>query len=151
MLASSETVTKLIPQRPPMVMVDTLIDHDDQRTLTGFTVTDDNLFMSNGRLLEAGILENMAQSAALRTGWITHRENDRQQSFRPPVGVIGAVKNFKLFQLPCVNTHIETEIIILAEVFNATMVKAIMKAGEEVLAEAELKIFITENQEIKES
>ncbi len=144
MLAAENLVRKLIPQGLPMVMVDSLLEHEGPRTLTGFGIEDGNLFVSKGVFSEAGIIENMAQSAALRTGWSAMHENTADGDFKPPIGVIGSVKNFKLYRLPGVNTKIETEILVEAEVFNATIIKAYVRADAEVLAEAELKIFINE-------
>lgn len=151
MIAEKDTVTKLIPQGPPMIMVDTLIEHDEQRTLTGFTIDEGNIFVSNGQFTESGLIENMAQSAALRTGWISRQKNAGFEDFTPPSGVIGSIKNFRLYSLPKLNSCLKTEIFILAEIFNATIVRASIKSEEKLLAEAELKIFITENQEVKES
>ncbi len=142
MLATKNTVTKLLPQGSPMIMVDTLISHDDQHTVTAFTIKKENIFVVNGRFSEAGLIENMAQSAALRTGWMAMQRSDSTEAFRPPVGVIGAVKGFMLYQLPDIDTSLETEIIVLTEIFNATMIKASIKAGKKLLAEGELKIFI---------
>src|SRR5210317_916376 len=110
MIATKETVHKLIPQKPPMVMVDTLIYHDEQKTSTGFLIQKDNIFVEDGVLSEEGMIENMAQSSALRTGWIGKSEKGGEQ-FSPPVGVIGAVKNFKLYLNPKINTGIITNIL----------------------------------------
>ena len=143
MLAAKETVLTLIPQRPPMVMVDKLIYSDEQKTITVFNIKEENIFCSSGHFLEAGLIENIAQSAALRTGWTAmHRAGFKMK--KPPVGVIGAVKNLRIFRLPEVNTEIKTEITVLTEIFNATLISGRVKAGDEVLAECEMKIFLQE-------
>lgn len=147
MLAAKNIVEKLIPQGIPMVMVDSLLVHEGPRTLTGFSIEEGNIFVSKGVFSEAGIIENMAQSAALRTGWVAMQENAGIENFNPPIGVIGAVKNFILYQLPQVNTRLSTEIVVQTEVFNATMIKASIWANEKLLAEAELKIFISRETE----
>jgi 3-hydroxyacyl-[acyl-carrier-protein] dehydratase len=141
MLASRETVTKLIPQRPPMVMVDTLIAHNEQHTVTGYTIENDNIFVHNGYFTEAGLIENMAQSAALRTGWLSMLKSGDNGGLNPPVGVIGSVKGFRLYRQAEVNSRLETDIEVVAEIFNASMIKAQIKADGELLAECELKIF----------
>ena len=66
----SVAITELIPQRPPMVMVDRFegIDAEDQ-SHTSLTVREDNLFVEEGALTECGLIEHMAQSAAARVGW----------------------------------------------------------------------------------
>ena len=142
MLAEKNIVNKLIPQGSPMLMVDSLLEHEGYRTLSGFTIGDENIFVERNKFTEAGIIENMAQTAALHTGWLAMNERDVDEGFKPPIGVIGSVKNFKLFRLPEVNSLLETEIIIQTEIFNATVVNARTRSGKEILAEAELKIFI---------
>ena len=127
-----------------MVMVDSLFEHEGPRTLTGFNINNENIFVSKGVFSEAGIIENMAQSAALRTGWSAMQENISDGSFEPLIGVIGSVRNFKLHRLPQVNTRIETEILVEAEVFSATIIKAFVRADGNLLAEAELKIFMND-------
>ena len=145
-LAGKEIVLKLIPQEKPMCMVDTLLEHDSQKTLTAFTIDQDNIFVENGVFTEAGLIENMAQSAALRTGWVGYQNKKDKRDYSPLIGVIGAVKNFELVCLPAVNTEIQTEVELLAEFSNASMIKAKVRSGDEVLATCELKIFIQEQQ-----
>jgi hypothetical protein len=130
-----------------MVMVDSLLAHKGSKTLTGFSIEEGNIFVSGGVFSEAGIIENMAQSAALRIGWIAMLENTTEGDFKPPIGVIGSVKNYKLYRLPIVNSKLETEIRVQTEIFNATMIKAMVTTDGDLLAEAELKIFITREVE----
>lgn len=146
MLADKETVHKLIPQEKPMIMVDTLLEHDDERSLTGFEVKRDNLFVEEGNFIEAGLLENMAQSAALRTGWIGKEKAEEAGEYQPPVGVIGAVKNFVLHQMPKAGDHLQTEIKLIASFGSATVVEANVRSDNTLCAEAELKIFIQEKR-----
>jgi predicted hotdog family 3-hydroxylacyl-ACP dehydratase len=142
-LATKETILTLIPQHPPMVMVDKLIYSDEQKTITGFSIREGNIFCRKNQFLEAGLIENIAQSAALRTGWIA-MQNAGDKMTHPPVGVIGAVKNLRIFRLPKINTEIITEITVQTEIFNATLISGRVKAGDEILAECEMKIFLQE-------
>lgn len=144
MLADKNTVHKLIPQDKPMIMVDELLEHDADRTLTGFVVEKDNLFAENGFFTEPGLIENMAQSAALRTGWMGMQEAGGDEDYHPPVGVIGALKNLVLYHIPKVPVQLQTEVGVIASFSNATVVKARVQTEGELLAEAELKIFIQE-------
>ena len=150
MLADIDTVAKLIPQDPPMVMVHGLLEHDERQTRTTFTIEEGNIFVENTVFTEAGLIENMAQSAALRTGWISAITMEDDGSFKPVVGVIGAVKDLEVFRLPEVSSRLETTIELLTEFGSATMVKATVRKAEEVLAVAELKIFLTDKQEVEQ-
>lgn len=142
MLASKDMVTRLIPQGPPMIMVDALLYHDEQKSRTCLQIERDNIFVIDGVFTEAGMIENIAQSAALRMGWLGYQKMKEGEDISPKVGVIGAVKNFALYRLPEVGIEINTEIIIQTEIFNATIISGKITADEELLAECEMKIFI---------
>ncbi|MEN8224525.1 MAG: hydroxymyristoyl-ACP dehydratase [Bacteroidota bacterium] len=146
MLATKEIIQTLIPQRPPMVMVDSLDYQDEHITRSSFYIENDNLFNTNGLFSEEGMIENIAQSAALRVGWIGREKSQGGDLISPPIGVIGAVKNFKLYRLAEVNTNINTEIVFQTEIFNAILVYGKILQADELLAEVELKIFIQDQQ-----
>ena len=54
----------LLPQKPPMVMVDALVEFTELSAVTRLVVRPDNIFVQNGRLAEPGLVENIAQTAA---------------------------------------------------------------------------------------
>ena len=65
-LITGEEILEYIPQRPPVVMVDTFYGIDERGCArSGLTVTADNLFVADGVLDECGIVEHIAQSVAL--------------------------------------------------------------------------------------
>ena len=68
-LARGEEVFRLIPQRPPMVMVDVLYSANETGGRTGLTVSSANVFCINGFLTEPGLIEHSAQSAAAFAGY----------------------------------------------------------------------------------
>lgn len=129
------TLRELIPQRPPFVMIDKLLSFDMIVTVTQFEVRHDNIFCVDGRLSTEGIMENIAQTCAARMGYINLTRN---LSVR--IGVIGAVSNFEVFRTPKVGELVVTTIEVLEELFQITMVKAVVKCGDEILAQANMKI-----------
>lgn len=90
-----EGILNLIPQRPPIVMVDSFFGFEENRSYSGLTVTTDNLFCEAGRLQEPGIIEHIAQSAAARIGFIYTRQGEKV-----PLGFIGSVDKLKIYNLP---------------------------------------------------
>lgn len=144
MLASKDIVRKLIPQGAPMAMVDTLIKHDVLKTISGFFIEADNLFAEEGYFTEEGLIENIAQTAALRTAWTAMTKEGETDKFVPPAGVIGSIRQFKIYRKPAINTWIETEITLITEIFNASVITGKVMQGDELLAEGELKIFLQE-------
>jgi 3-hydroxymyristoyl/3-hydroxydecanoyl-(acyl carrier protein) dehydratase len=142
MLVQGKEIYNLIPQRPPMVMVDSLIDCSEQKAVTGLKILTENIFVINNRFTEPGLIENIAQSAALMTGWQARTNADGEQKIS--LGVIGAVKDFQLHFFPDVNSQIITEIEVLYRIANATIVTGKVKINADVAAECELKIFTAE-------
>jgi hypothetical protein len=137
MIAQGEDILKLIPQRPPIVMVDKLISAADKKTVSGFTIKADNIFVENNIFREPGIIENVAQSAALGVGYVCSIKNEKV-----PIGFIGAIKNLRILNLPKVGDEITTEIQVDYEVFEATLITGKVFCGEELLAQCEMKIFL---------
>jgi predicted hotdog family 3-hydroxylacyl-ACP dehydratase len=137
MFIHENNITEYIPQRPPIVMIDGLLEVKDHITRTGLQIAADNLFVEDGKLMPPGLLENMAQTAAARAGYVAQQENTPVL-----IGFIGAVKDFEVFELPPVGSFIETITEIQSQVFNATMIAGKVLLNGKVMAQCELKIFI---------
>jgi predicted hotdog family 3-hydroxylacyl-ACP dehydratase len=134
-------ILSLIPQKPPFVMVDKLVFFDRVFTTTEFEIRPDNLFLEKNKFLEAGIVENIAQTCAVRLGYInTNILNDEVK-----VGFIGALKNLEIFNLPDLYAKLLTTIEVVSEVFNITLVNATVKCNDELIAKCEMKISIVES------
>ena len=129
------SIRELIPQRPPFVMIDKLLSFDMVFTVTQLEVRADNVFCKDGHLSAEGLMENIAQTCAARMGYINLTKNEAVK-----IGVIGAVNNFEVFRTPKIGEVIITTIEMLEEMFQVTMVKAIVKCGEETIAQANMKI-----------
>jgi predicted hotdog family 3-hydroxylacyl-ACP dehydratase len=130
-----ENILALIPQKPPFVMVGKLLYTDETITRSSFVIGADNVFVRNNLFREAGLLENIAQTAALRAGYIAHAEN------KPvAVGYIGAAKNLDIFNLPKVNDEIITEVTIETKVMDITVLTGKVKQNETLLAQCEIRV-----------
>ncbi|MBK7432924.1 MAG: 3-hydroxyacyl-ACP dehydratase [Chitinophagaceae bacterium] len=131
------TILTLIPQRPPFVMIDRLLYCDETTARTGLTVKVDNLFVEDGVLTAPGLTENIAQTAAARSGF-----SASQQDLPAPVGFIGGIKNLRIHALPKTGNELVTEITIVNQIFDVMMITGRVLCGDELLAECEMKIFI---------
>jgi len=141
MIVSKEHIQPLIPQRKPFVMIDALVHSDERVTRTTFQVRPENIFVVDGVFREAGLLENIAQTAAARIGYTIQKEKKPA-----PMGYIGAVKNFEIFDLPVVNEELETEIIITNQIFDITVITGMITCKQKPIAQCEMKIFITNHK-----
>jgi predicted hotdog family 3-hydroxylacyl-ACP dehydratase len=134
-----QEVLAYLPQRPPFVMIDHLLQADDRAIITSFTIREGHELVREGAFTEAGLVENMAQTAAAGTG-----ARARQAGITPPVGFIGALKNLIIKELPCSGETITTEVIFVHQVMNAHIVQGTVRIGERIVATCELKIFLQE-------
>ena len=131
-------ISHLIPQKTPFVMVDTLVDFTAEKVTSSFTILDNNLFVENATFLESGLIENMAQTVALHTGYNYFLKNEEA-----PVGYIGSIKKVAILKLPTLNETITTEAIILHEFMGVTMVEVkAFNQNKEEIASAEMKTVI---------
>ena len=143
-IARGIEVYTFLPQRPPMVMIDTFISCCDKTTNTSLTILPENVFVKNGFLAEPGIIENIAQTAAAGLGFsILQNANGKDV----PVGVIGGIKDLKIYFLPKTGEELKTEVTIIFEVLNASVLKGKVFAGDRMVADCEMKIFLIKNQE----
>jgi len=137
MLVDSNNVIHLIPQKHPMVMVDGLISNDDSATISKLEITEQNIFCRNGYFQEPGLIENIAQTAALRAGYEAD-QNDEE----PAVGYIGSVKRMKIYELPIDNDILSTKITIVNRLMNVLIIKGEVMVGVKLMAEGEMNIFL---------
>lgn len=125
----------LLPQRPPMVMVDRLLHCDPVVTQTELTVREDNIMVDGGLMSACGLIENIAQTCAARMGYI-NLSNGKEVR----VGVIGALRDMEIHSLPKVGDRIETRIEVSDEVFGMTLAQAESRCGDTLLASGTIKI-----------
>ena len=128
----------LLPQKEPFVLIDRLTHFSTEKVLTQLCIREDCMFVNQGTLSASGLLENIAQTCAARIGFISRYilNND----IKP--GVIGALRNAKINDLPKVGDTITTEVVIREEVFGMSLAEATVKLGEKTLATTEIKIAI---------
>lgn len=130
-------ISHLIPQKAPFEMVDTLLDFSKTSVTSSFTIKDNNLFVVEGQFTEEGLVENMAQTVALHTGFSYFIEGKPA-----PTGYIGNIKTIEVFKLPSVQDTLTTTANILHEFMGVTMVEVTVKLGDVEVAKGEMKTVI---------
>lgn len=132
-----EGIKDYIPQRDPIIMVDTLYGATDDEADTGLTITDDNLFCSEGIFGEPGLVEHIAQSASAFAGYKASVKDGPA-----PLGFIGEVKKFRIHFLPHSGDELRTHIRIISEVLGISLITAETTVNGKVAAQCQMKIFI---------
>jgi 3-hydroxymyristoyl/3-hydroxydecanoyl-(acyl carrier protein) dehydratase len=111
-------VEKLLPQKFPFVMVDKMYDFTETSLVSGFTILE----------------ESIAQSIALHTGYQFFLRNEPA-----PMGYIGSIKDIEILKLPKLGDEIQTTVSILQEFAGITLVDAITKIDDIVIASGQMK------------
>ncbi len=136
MLATHKNITDYIPQRAPMVMIHDLLEVSESKAVTQLLISSDNIFLHDKKLAEPGLVENIAQTAAVQVGYIC-----KQKNIPVPIGYIAAIKDLEIFNLPSENTTITTTVTIKNQVLDITLVEGEVKQNNEVLCRCEMRIF----------
>lgn len=129
-------VHELLPHHEPFVMVSRLTHFDKIRTESELRVGSANLLVEEGQLTAAGIMENIAQTCALRIGYINKYILRRNIM----TGVIGAIKTFEVHAHPKVGELLTTTIEVETEIMGMLLAKAVVRVGEREMAYAEFKM-----------
>ena len=130
-------VESLIPQRFPFVMVNSIAEYSETQLVSGFGIKEDNIFVQNGVFQASGLIEHQAQSVALHTGYKFYLLGKEA-----PTGYIGSIKSFEAEKLPKVGDVLKTEVTILNEIMGVTLVDAITKLNDEVIASSQMKTVV---------
>lgn len=133
-LLEKETVENLLPQKLPFVMVDAMYSYTETSLISGLKIQNDNIFTENNIFLEAGLIEHMAQSVALHTGYQFFLRNETA-----PTGYIGSIKEIEIKKLPEINDSIQSEVTILQEFAGITLVNIVTKLNNEEIANGQMK------------
>lgn len=134
-------IEQFIPQRPPMVLVDTLHSFETDRVVSGLTISESNIFVTNGFFSETGILEHIAQTAALYMGY-----GALKRGGIPKEGYIGAIKSATIHVIPKVGAVLRTELVVVYDVMSMLLVHAETYCEDVLIASAEMKTMLKPEQ-----
>ena len=132
-------VTTLLPQQPPFVLIDHLLQYEEKTTTTSLQVREENMFVEDGQLNPCAYVENIAQTCAARLGYINKYIYHRDVC----IGFIGAIRNLVVLRSAHVGEKLTTTITVREEVMQLTLVDAIVHVGEETVCTAEMKIAVS--------
>ncbi len=135
MIAQHEELYRLIPQRPPIVLIDGLLNATPTEADTTLTILPDNIFVQDGVLREPGLIEHVAQSAAAWVGY-------KGQNEEPRLGYIGEIKRLTIYRLPVVGQKIQTHIDLLGEALDISLIAAKVVVDNVMVMECQMKIFL---------
>jgi len=131
------SVTELIPQKAPFVMVDKILRYTDSEVTSSLIISESNIFTKNETFTEPGLIEHMAQTVALHTGYKYHLLNKPS-----PTGYIGSIKSVEILKLPKLNDRLITKASILHEIMGFTLVTIDVTINGVSIATSEMKTVV---------
>jgi 3-hydroxymyristoyl/3-hydroxydecanoyl-(acyl carrier protein) dehydratase len=138
-IADAKTILTFIPQREPMVMVQKLHKAEGGQTISSLDISESNIFCEEGFLQEPGLIENIAQTAAVGVGFEYRNENKDV-----PTGYIRAVQKLTIHKLPKIGNTIITEVNVEHKVFNTTLINGKITCDDQLIADCSMKIYLNE-------
>lgn len=133
-LFDKDFVENLLPQKFPFVMVDKMYSFTETSLISGLKIQNDNIFFQNDSFLESGLIEHMAQSVALHTGYQFYLKQEPA-----PTGYIGSIKDVEIKVLPKLYDEIQTTVSILQEFGGITLVDVVTKLNDIEIATGQMK------------
>ena len=135
-------ISELLPQQEPFIMIGSLAHFDMVTTISETTIAPNNIFVDNGKFSATGMLENIAQTCAARIGYINKYINKKGIQ----IGLIGAVRNYQVAEMPSVGETIKTTITVREEIFGMILAEAVVECNGHTIAQTEIKIAVTEEE-----
>ena len=124
----------LIPHRPPMVFIDSLVEAEKGFARATMTFPDGHFAVSDGRVLEPALVECIAQTmAALKAYGLPHLVG--------PPGMLAGAADFAVHRAPRAGEPLEIEVRELKTLGPMAIVHGRISSGAETLAEGELKLY----------
>lgn len=146
-MTTATDIQNYLPHRAPMLMVDLILNLDANFVETIFLIKEDNIFVNNGIFIEAGLIENTAQTCSSIVGKKYFFDEDGTENENINViGFISALKNLKIHSLPKVNDTIITKANLVSKFVGDDYTLCTMSCesllDDKILLECEINLFI---------
>lgn len=144
-------IKNYLPHRPPMLMVDMITTLDDEMVETIFALKEDNIFVQNNTFIEAGLIENAAQtcSSIVAKDFFVDENNQDKEDVNV-IGFISALKTMKIHALPAVGKTINTKAVLSSTFVTDDYTLCTMACNTfcegTLLLEGEINLFIQEKK-----
>ena len=118
-------------------MVDRWLGSAGPTARTSFRVTAGNPLTANGRFGVAGLVENMAQTAAAGAGYEARAAGGVMRG-----GAIVSINSLEIVRLPELGEELITETTVTARVGDIVVISGRITCGQSVVASGEMKILM---------
>lgn len=130
-----------LPHRKPMLMADYILELTEEKVITSFKITTDNIFVQNEAFTETGLVENLAQTCSSILGQSFFQDPDADTKV---IGFITNIKKIEIFALPKVGDNIISKASLISQYENICHIFCETFLDGELLIRAEINLFIQE-------
>lgn len=134
-------IHNFLPHREPMLMTDYILELTKEKVITSFEIKEGNIFVDKGVFVEAGLIENSAQtcSSILGQSFFENPETDTKV-----IGFITNIKKIEIFSLPKVGNTIISKASLISQFENICHIFCETFLEDELLIRSEINLFIQE-------
>ncbi|MDQ1097915.1 MULTISPECIES: ABC transporter permease [Chryseobacterium] len=132
-----------LPHREPMLMADYILELTKEKVVTSFEILKDNIFVHNNHFIEAGLIENAAQTCSSIMGQSFFEQTGTGTKV---IGFITSMKKIEVFTLPKVGDTIISKASLISQFENICHIFCETFVGDELLLRAEINLFIQQIQ-----
>lgn len=130
-------------QKSPMILFDRLTAVSRHYSETWYSVPENGVFVVGNCLVEAGLIENMAQTISAGYGY-----NQRIRGKEILKGYLVSLKNLTIHRLPEVGTEIRTVVQFETSALDFKIFKGQIWILDDQIVESELRIYTPKTKEI---
>lgn len=129
-------IASLIPQRTPIMMLDSFCCIDDKSCSSSLTLQENIFMKEDGTIAQEGLLEHIAQSAA---AWIGYRRIQAGKSVA--LGFIGDIRKCTyLASMPKKGDVLQTHINIVSDFGEIIMISATTMVNNQEIVTCSMKL-----------
>ncbi len=142
-----------LPHRPPMLMVDMILEMDSEKVVTFFEIKANNIFIEEDKFAESGLIENAAQtcSAIVAKDYFVDENNQNKEGV-DIIGFISALKSLQIHTLPKTGDTITTKATLASRFVTESYTLCTMVChtfhDNVLLLEGEINLFIQEKSKL---
>ena len=104
------TAEEVIPHRPPMRMIDTLVEWSDDAAAAVVVFDGNHMAVQDGRVAEAALVECMAQTVAALEGAKTAARGNPGETAAAQVGMLCGVSDLSVVRRPNAGERLDVEV-----------------------------------------
>ncbi len=127
---------RVVPHRPPMLLIDRLLEIKERASVSEMTVREDMIFVGeNGKLDDASYAEIISQALAAMEGFRTLGGRSAQQE-----GFLLGIKNLEVLGAARVGDLLRISVKKIAKLGDFGIIRGEVSKGETVIARGEVKV-----------